>query len=84
MELPGIMGEQPPSYTLEYINDHYFDDIYDATVQSVEEAVINAMVAAESMTTIKPPGKTLEAIDHKRLKAIMKRYSRLNFEPLNL
>jgi D-aminopeptidase len=77
IELPGIMSEQPFSYSLEFINDHYFDDIYDATVQSIEEAVINAMVAAESITTIKPGGKTLEAIDHNRLKAIMKRYYRL-------
>jgi D-aminopeptidase len=77
IELPGIMREQPPFYSMEYINDHYFDDIYDATVQSVEESVINAMVAAESITTIKPAGKTLEAIDHDRLKAIMKRYNRL-------
>lgn len=77
MALPGITARQPFSFSLEYINDHYFDDIYDATVQSVEEAVINAMVAAESMTTIKPAGKTLEAIDHDRLKEIMRRYKRL-------
>jgi hypothetical protein len=35
------------------------------------------MIAAESMTTIKPVGYTLEAIDHDRLKQIMSRYNRL-------
>lgn len=77
IEFPGIMSEQPPSYSMEYINDHYFDDIYDAAVQAVEEAVVNAMIAAESMATIKPPGYTLEAIDHHKLIKIMQLYNRL-------
>jgi len=34
-------------------------------------------VAAESMTTVRPPGYTFEAIDHDRLKAIMRQYNRL-------
>ena len=78
IELAGIMGDQPPSYSMEYINDHYFDDIYDAAVQAVEEAVVNAMIAAESMATIKPSGYTLEAIDHHKLIKIMQLYNRLD------
>jgi D-aminopeptidase len=77
LELRGITSEQPISYSLEFLNDHYFDAIYDATVQSVEEAIINAMVAAESMTTVKPAGRVLEQIDHDRLKETMRRYNRL-------
>jgi D-aminopeptidase len=75
--LPSISSEQPHIYSLEYTNDHYFDIIYDAAVQSVEEAIINAMVAAETITTIKPFGKTVDAIDHNRLKSIMRCYNRL-------
>ena len=71
-------GEQPVTYALNYINDHYFDDIFSATVQAIEEAIINAMIATESMTTIKPAGYTVEAIDHNKLRAIMKKYNRLN------
>ncbi|MBW2704860.1 MAG: P1 family peptidase [Deltaproteobacteria bacterium] len=71
-------GEQPVTYALNYINDHYFDDIFGATVQAIEEAIINAMIATESMTTIKPAGYTVEAIDHNKLRAIMKKYNRLN------
>jgi len=67
-------GEQPVTYALNYINDHYFDDIFGATVQAIEEAIINAMIATESMTTIKPAGYTVEAIDHNKLRAIMKKY----------
>jgi D-aminopeptidase len=70
-------GEQPTAYALDFINDHYFDDIYRAVVQAIEEAVVNAMIAAESMTTIKPAGYTLEAIDHDRLIQIMSQYNRL-------
>ena len=75
---PSMHGDQPAAYALDFINDHYFDDIYRAVVQAIEEAVVNAMIAAEFMTTVKPAGYTVEAIDHNQLKAIMKRYSRLN------
>lgn len=78
LELHSISSEQPAFYSLEYVSDHYFDDIYDAAVQSVEEAIVNAMVAAESMKTVKPSGKTVDAIDHNRLREIMRRYNRLN------
>jgi L-aminopeptidase/D-esterase-like protein len=78
IELPDMVAEQPVNYALNYINDHYFDDICGATVEAVEEAIVNAMIAAESMTTIKPAGYTVEAIDHKKLIAIMKQYNRLN------
>jgi D-aminopeptidase len=74
---PGMHGEQPLSFALNFINDHYFDDIYRAIVQGVEEAVVNAMIAAESMTTVKPEGYTLKAIDHSRLRQIMGQYNRL-------
>lgn len=76
--LPGMLDEQPTNYLLNFINDHYFDVIYEATVQAIEEAVINAMIAAAPMTTIKPAGHTLEAIDHGRLKEIMRQYNRLD------
>jgi D-aminopeptidase len=78
LDWPGMHGEQPVAYALDFINDHYFDEIYRAAVQAVEEAVVNAMIAAESMTTVKPAGYTLAAMDHDRLKAIMKQYHRLN------
>ena len=74
---PGMHGEQPVSFMLDFINDHFFDDIYRAIVQGVEEAVVNAMIAAESMTTVKPEGYTLKAIDHSRLQQIMGQYNRL-------
>jgi D-aminopeptidase len=75
--VPMTTGEHPEFNSLRCVNDHYFDEIYDAVVESVEEAIINAMVAAESMPVVKPAGHMLRAIDHDRLRSIMKKYDRL-------
>ncbi len=58
------------------LNDEVFDDIYLAAVEAVEEAVLNAMVAAQDMTTVRPDGLVCRAIDHDRLVEIMTRYGR--------
>ncbi|MGH9733009.1 MAG: P1 family peptidase [Candidatus Acidiferrales bacterium] len=46
-----------------------------ATVQATEEAVVNAMVAAKTMTGIN--GHTVVALPHDQLQAILKKYNRL-------
>jgi D-aminopeptidase len=73
-------GEENPPFTqtMTCIDDHYLDGIYEAAVQSVEEAIINAMIAAETVPLIKPAGKSWQAIDHDRLCEIMARYNRLD------
>jgi D-aminopeptidase len=62
----------------EYINDEVFDDIYMAIVQSVEESVVNAMLAAEDMETLRPGGYICKSIDYNQLIEIMKKYKRFN------
>jgi D-aminopeptidase len=57
----------PARLKLDYINDEQFDPIYLAAVQAIEEAVINAMVAAEDMPSLRPAGKICRAIDHQQL-----------------
>lgn len=54
--------------TLETINDELFDPIYMAATEIIEEAVINALLAAQDMTTLRPPGLVCKAIDADRLK----------------
>jgi D-aminopeptidase len=49
--------------------------IFLATVQATEEAVINAMVAAETMTGI--DNHTVTALPHDRLREVLKKYNRL-------
>ena len=63
----------------EYINDEEFDDIYLSIVQSVEESVINAMLAADDMETIRPEGFVCKAINYEDLIKIMKKYGKYDF-----
>jgi D-aminopeptidase len=71
---PGPMPQLAPArLKLDYINDEEFDPIYLAAVQAIEEAVINAMVAAEDMPSLRPAGKICRAIDHQQLVEVMKR-----------
>ena len=51
------------------------DPIFDATVQATEEAVINALVAAEDMTGI--DGHHVTALSHQKLREVLARYNRL-------
>jgi L-aminopeptidase/D-esterase-like protein len=51
------------------------DPVFAATVEATEEAVINAMVGAESMTGI--DGHHVTALPHDQLKAVLKKYNRL-------
>jgi D-aminopeptidase len=52
------------------------DPVFAATVEATEEAVINAMIAAESMNGI--DNHHVTALPHDQLKAALKKYNRLN------
>jgi D-aminopeptidase len=75
--LPAIGEPQPHSFRTEWLNDPHLDGVYRATVEAIEESVLNALLAAESVPTIKPPGGVLRAIDHEALLAVLRRYGRL-------
>ncbi|WP_259089957.1 DmpA family aminopeptidase [Mucilaginibacter dorajii] len=49
------------------------DKVYQATVESVEESIINAMIAAKTMTGIN--GNTVYAIPHDKLMQVINSYS---------
>jgi D-aminopeptidase len=74
--MPAIGEPQPLSFRGEWLNDAHLDGLYRAAVDCVEESVLNAMIAAESVPTIKPAGRILEAIDHTQLMTIMRQYAR--------
>ena len=61
--------------TLAMLPNDDLEPVFLATVQAVEEAVINAMIAAESMTGIN--GHKVLAIPHDQLRAVLKKYNRL-------
>ena len=49
--------------------------LFGATVQATEEAIVNAMIAAETMVGVN--GNTAYAIPHDRLRAVLRKYNRL-------
>src|SRR5215470_1817133 len=51
------------------------DPVFAATVQATEEAIVNAMVAADSMTGI--DGHHVTALPHDKLRDVLKKYNRL-------
>jgi D-aminopeptidase len=52
------------------------EPIFAATVEATEEAIINAMIAAETMTGIE--NHRVRALPHDQLRAVLKKYNRLN------
>jgi len=56
-----------PRLSIDMINDELLDPVYMAAIESIEEAIINALLAAEDMSTLKPPGLICRAIDPDRL-----------------
>jgi D-aminopeptidase len=62
-------------HNLKMLPNDQLDPLFLATVQATEEAVINAMVAAETMTGIND--RTVIALPHDRLREALKKYNRL-------
>jgi L-aminopeptidase/D-esterase-like protein len=60
---------------LQAIPNERIGALFQATVEATEEAVINAMVAAETMTGI--DGHRVLALPHDRVREILKKYNRL-------
>ncbi len=71
---PGADGPAGPHQLAMLPNDS-LDPIFLATVQATEEAVVNAMVAAETMTGVN--NRTVIALPHDRLREVLKKYNRL-------
>ncbi|HMK92997.1 MAG TPA: P1 family peptidase, partial [Thermoleophilia bacterium] len=63
----------------EALPNESLDPLFAATVQATEEAIVNAMVAAETMTGA--DGVTVYALPHDRLQAVLRKYNRLEERP---
>jgi len=61
--------------TLTMLPNDRMDPLFQATVEAVEESVVNAMVAAETMTGIE--NHRVIALPHDKLRAVLKKYNRL-------
>jgi D-aminopeptidase len=62
--------------TLSMIPNRAISGLFQSTVEATEEAIVNALVAAETMTG--RDGTTVHALPHDRLTEILRRYGRLD------
>jgi len=60
---------------LKMLPNEKIEPLFAATVQATEEAIINAMIAAETMTGIE--NHRVIALPHDQLRAVLKKYNRL-------
>ncbi|HEY9126513.1 MAG TPA: P1 family peptidase [Acidobacteriaceae bacterium] len=64
----------PGPNTVTTVSNARISPIFNATVEATEEAIVNAMVGAETMTG--RDGHTVMALPHERLQQILKKYNR--------
>jgi D-aminopeptidase len=69
-------GTLDPLPVLAYIPNDRIDPVFEAAVEAVEEAILNALIAAETMTGWN--GNRVIALDHDRLREILRAHGRLN------
>lgn len=68
MDLPQLSG---PWRQFTMLNDEWLDPVYLAAVEAVDEAVLNALCAAEDVPLARPATGICRAIDPERLKAAL-------------
>jgi D-aminopeptidase len=64
----------PGTVNVRALGNETLDPLFLATTQAVEESIINALIAAETMVGIN--GRKVVAIDHAALQKVMKEYGR--------
>lgn len=70
---PGAWIEQPVM-SLDALQNEGMDELFKTTVDATEEAILNALVAAKTMTG--RDGLTAHALPHDRLQEVMRAYNR--------
>jgi L-aminopeptidase/D-esterase-like protein len=61
--------------SLQMVSNEQISAIFDGTAWATEEAIVNAMVAAETMTGA--DGRRVERLPHDRLRDVLRKYNRL-------
>ncbi len=69
-------GKEDGIARLEMLPNERINPIFQAATVATEEAIVNSMIAAETMEGIN--GNKVYAIPHDRLKAVLKKYNRLD------
>jgi L-aminopeptidase/D-esterase-like protein len=61
--------------SLSMLPNDRLNPVFEAAVQATEEAIVNAMIGAETMTGV--DGHTVSALPHDRLREVLRKYNRL-------
>jgi L-aminopeptidase/D-esterase-like protein len=65
---------EPGPNTIETVSNARISPLFSATVEATEEAIVNAMVGAKTMTGI--DGHTVIALPHEQLRQVLQKYNR--------
>ncbi len=65
---------EPGPNTVATVSNGRISPLFEATVEATEEAIVNAMVGAKTMTGI--DGHTVVALPHDKLQQVLKKYNR--------
>lgn len=71
----GATMNSKKTISLEMLPNDSLDPVFLATVQATEEAIVNAMIAAKTMTGV--DNHKVIALPHDRLREVLKKYNRL-------
>jgi D-aminopeptidase len=71
---PGAADPAQPTHTVQTVPNDRLDPIFDATVQVVEEAIVNALVDNRDMTG--RDDHQVQALPHERVRELLKKYNR--------
>jgi len=66
--------DAPGPNPVQTVSTERISPLFEATVEATEEAIVNAMVGAKTMTGIN--GHTVNALPHERLQQVLKKYNR--------
>ena len=65
---------EPGPNTVKTVSNERISPLFEATVEATEEAIVNAMVGAKTMTGIE--GHTVVALPHEKLQQVLKKFNR--------
>ena len=73
---PDVANPEKSMHTVQTVPNDLLDPIFEATVQAVEEAIVNALVNNQNMTG--RDGHRVEALPQERVRELLKKYNRLS------
>jgi D-aminopeptidase len=71
----GFLAQTATAQFAAIVDDKVMNQLFEATVQATEEAIVNALIAAESMTGVN--GNRVDALPHEPLREALRKYGRL-------